>query len=152
KPAIGALISDFVQMLEELPIGIVLADRSKLPHHVVRLDGVNEHAFEAPISDPFLVDQPGNERNRAHLAEKRRIEADLVDPIYDLWCGLRDLRAFRGIDVHDDDVAALTFVNEREQGGIAHISAVPIELAVDLHRLMQQGKAGGREYRSRADL
>ena len=44
-------------------------------------------------------------------------------------------------------VAAVAVVDERENGRIAHVAAIPEMLAVDFHSLEQEGQAGRGQNR-----
>ena len=57
----------------------------------------------------------------------------------------RRARPFHGIDLNQDRVARRTFANERRDGGIAGIPAVPIGLAIDLDGLKHRRQASRRK-------
>ena len=54
--------------------------------------------------------------------------------------------ALDGVDLHQQDVVGGGFVEQREQRRVADIAAVPIGLAVDLHRRKDGGQAGRRQH------
>src|SRR5262249_60741995 len=90
--------------------------------------------------------------DRARVAHERRIEGYLIYAIEDSGRGFGPVWACDRIDVDHDDVAGLTLIDEREDGGIAHIAAVPIGLSIDFHGLEQQRQTGRCHYRVRRDL
>ena len=88
------------------------------------------------------ADQPGDEVGRAQLAEKAGVEGDLVQPVHDVLRRARDRGALDRIDLDDDHVPAGRFVEQRPEGRIAGVAAVPISLVADLNRLEQLRQAG----------
>src|SRR5262245_7599039 len=146
EPAGGAILPDVVQVRQELPVRIELAHGPETLHQVIGLDGVDQYAIEAAIRHPAIVDELGDERDRAHLAKQRRVEADLVDAIDDLLRRPRYFGSFGGIDVNHDDVAGFASVDQRKQGRITHVSPVPEMFAVDLDRLAEVRQARGGEH------
>ena len=79
----------------------------------------------------------------AALSSARRLALNVTSSIRFLISAgeARRLVALDRIDLDDDRVAALGFVEQGIQGRIAGVSAVPIRLAVDDHRLKQIGQA-----------
>src|SRR4029079_17257788 len=57
-----------------------------------------------------------------------------------------------GINVDDESVGASAVIDQREDGRITHVAAVPIMLASDLDRLEHERQAGGGEDRIDEDL
>src|SRR5262245_17284638 len=152
EPAGGAILPDVVQVRQEPPVRIELAHGSETLHHVIGLDRVDQYPFEAAVRHLSVVDELGDECDRAHLAKQRRVEADLVDAIDDLLRRPRYVGSFGGVDVNHDDVAGFASVDQRKQRGIAHVSPVPEIFAVDLDRLAKVGQARGGEHVRRANL
>ena len=139
QPFGGAGAAGVAQVGEELPVGVHLAVDAQLLHEVLGGDRVDQHALHAAFLDVALVDQAGDEGDRAHLAHQRGVEGDLVDAVEDLGRRPRHLGPRDRVDVHHDDVGRFALVDQREDGGIAHVAAVPVGLAVDLHRLEHAG-------------
>ncbi len=85
------------------------------------------------------------------LRQQAGVERDLVDAVADGGRRLGDALARDRVDLHDDRVAAIGFVEQRPQRRIAGIAAVPIGFAVDHGGLeqMRQRRRGhhmvGRE-------
>src|SRR5262245_4718270 len=152
EPAGSAILPDVVQVRQEPPVRVELAHGPETLHHVIGLDRVDQYAFEAAVGHPSVVDELGDECDRAHLAKQRRVEADLVDAIYDLLRRPRYFGSFGRVDVNHDDVAGFTFVDQGKQRRIAHVSPVPEIFAVDLDRLAKVRQAGGGEHVSCANL
>src|SRR6266849_7437993 len=146
EPLLGAVASDVVQVQQKIPIGIELAHGSEPLHHVIGVDGVNQHTLEAAVSDLSVLDELGDESNSAHLSKQRRIEADLVDAVYDLLRGPRYFESLGRVDVNHDDVRGLAAVDQRKESRIAHIAAVPKIFSLDLDRLGEKWQARGREH------
>jgi hypothetical protein len=69
------------------------------------------------------------------------VEGDLIQAILNLVRGTGHLVALDRVDLDDDDVGTGGLVEQRKQGGIAHVAAVPIRHPVDFHRLKQIGQA-----------
>ncbi len=132
-------------MREETPIAIELARNPEPGHLVLGRYAVDVEAPEVVAAHLAFVDQPSDEADRAHFPHQGGIEADLVDAVRDLHRGARQLLATQRVDVHDDDVAGLAVIDQRKKCGIAHVAAVPIGLALDLHGLEQERQAGGGE-------
>ena len=65
---------------------------------------------------------------------------------------LRHVGARQRIDVHDHHVGRGAFVDQRKDRRVAHVAAVPVGLAVDLHRLEQERQAGRGHHRVGRDL
>src|SRR5262245_5518511 len=70
EPAGGAILPDVVQVRQELRVRIELAHGPEPLHHVIGLDRMDQYAFEAAVRHPAVVDELGDECNRAHLAKQ----------------------------------------------------------------------------------
>src|SRR5262245_35713019 len=70
EPAGGAILPDVVQVRQELRVRIELAHGPETLHHVIGLDRMDQYAFEAAVRHPAVVDELGDECNRAHLAKQ----------------------------------------------------------------------------------
>ena len=65
---------------------------------------------------------------------------------------VRGAWSFDGIDLHQDRIVRGALPDQRGNGGIARISAIPIGLAVDLDGLKHRRQAGGGEQDLRRQL
>ena len=100
--------------------------------------GADRGLRAGPLAGPKRrVDQPGDETDGAHLSHKGRVEADLIDAVYDLRRRLWYFEPFGRVDVNDNDVTRFASVDQRKQCRIAHIPAIPKILPVDFNRLAE---------------
>ena len=99
-----------------------------------------------------VVDQAGDEFDRAEFGRERGVEADLVDAVDDVGASRRHLGALQRIDLDDQHVLGAGRMESGKIGGLAEIAAVPIGHPVDHHRLEQQRQAGRRHHRVGGDL
>ena len=151
-PGLRAFATDLMEAGEEAPVGVELAGDAQFLHHVVGRNGMDQHPLDLVGIELAVIDQLGDESDRAHLPHQRRIEADLVDPVHDVARGRRHVRPLDRIDVHDQHVARLAAVDQREDGGIAHVAAVPVVLALDLDRLVDERQTGRGQHPVDADV
>src|SRR5712692_2656692 len=100
---------------------------------------------------PF-IDEAIDERHPAQLREQRGIEVDLVHPADDLALARRHLAALTRIDLDDQHVLGRGRAQERNDGGIAAVTAVPRGYAVDLHRAEKMRNRGRGHHHLRRDL
>src|SRR5260370_33875832 len=142
EPGVGSLASHLHQVVQVVPVCIELVEGTQLGYDVGGFDAVDQHSLHRVVENLAVIDQLGDEVDRAHLAHQRGIEADLVDAVHDVARGCRQLRPPKWIDINNDDIAAVAIVNERKDRWIAHVPAVPEVLAVDLDRLKHQRQAG----------
>ena len=101
---------------------------------------MDQYVLQPSLDDTVLRDEPGDEADRPHLPHQRRIEADLVDAVQNIICGVRHVFAEQRIDMNDDNVGAGAVIDEREECRISHVAAVPIGFAVDLNRMKHRGQ------------
>jgi hypothetical protein len=73
-------------------------------------------------------------------------------PIENLGGGARRVRPFARVDLDQDGVVRIAFANERRDGRIAGISAIPIRLAADLDGAKHRRQAGRGEQHVGADV
>ena len=102
-------------------------------------------AFISRAAQLAVLDHPADEGDRPHLAHERGVEADLVDAVHDVARRGRHVGAVHRVDVDHDHVRRLAVVDQRVDGGVAHVAAVPIGLAVDLDRLRHERQASRRQ-------
>src|SRR5947209_8048013 len=67
--------------------------------------------------------------------------------MHDLGSGAWRLLPLDGIDVNDNDILRSLPIDERKNGWIAHIAAVPIELPIDFHGLKERRQTSRRQHR-----
>ena len=101
---------------------------------------------------PSLVDQLVDEIDRAQLRRLRGVEGDLVGPAHDLAGVHRHLGAVARIDLHDQQILGCGRPDERQQGRIVAVAAVPIGVALDLDRAKQERQAGRGHHDLGGDL
>ena len=131
----SARAAQLAKALQKIPVAVEPARPRKAADQIFGLDQVHEHAFAA--AQLAVFDLPVQIGDGSHLANERRIEADLLHAIDDR--GRRSWYAWtlgRG-DMHHEDIARIAIVDERKDRQIARIAAVPVELAIDLDRLHQ---------------
>src|SRR5271157_659761 len=119
------------EMREKGPFGIDLAGNAELEHRLRVVDRMDVHVAEALALEVLIVDDFPEEGERAELFEQAGIECDLVQSVLNVSCRLRNIRAVERVDLDQDDVAGIAFVDEREEGRITHVTAIPISLSVD---------------------
>ena len=129
---------------EEIPLGIELGGIAELGHGGAR-DAVDAHLGPAGALAVAGVGDLPQQRHHAQLLEQGRIEGDLVDAVDDVTGRARRARALDRIDLNQDRIVRRAVADQRRDGGIARIAAVPIGLAVDLDGLKQRRQAGGGE-------
>ncbi len=142
----AVVVAEPVQMLEERALGVHLAERAHAGQFALRADLMKAHGGVAVVVQLAAFHQAGDGGDARHLAHQAGVEGHFVDAVEDVARGDRHLVAHQRVDLHDHHVARGAFVDQRIDRGIAEIAAVPIELAVDLHRLEQERQAGRRHH------
>ena len=102
----------------------------------------------AHLPDASPAAQSGRQQpDRLDLAVEGRGEIDLLDAPLDVVARAR--RALRPArrDLDDQEVRGVALHRQRRQRRIGDIAAVPVQLAVDFDRLMQQRQAGRSQDR-----
>src|SRR5271157_5327923 len=133
QPVLRRLSTAIPEMREKGPFAIDLAGNAELEHRLLVVDRMDVHVAEALALEVLIVDYFPEESERAQFLEQARVECDLVQSILDVPGRLRNIRAIERVDLDHDDVAGIAFVDEREEGGVAHITPIPIRLAIDFH-------------------
>src|SRR5579883_760363 len=152
EPAGGGAAAELFQIEEEFEIGVELADGAELSHRLLGLDEMDEQiAFPQTVDlwagGAGFSDDPGHEGDGAELGDERGVEDDLVESIGDLRRGARHALAPDRADLHDDEIRAGAFVDDRPERRIAEIAAIPIRLSVDHHRLIHLRNTGRSQER-----
>src|SRR5271163_3928628 len=71
EPGVGSLASHRHQVREVVPVCVELAEGTQLGHDIGGVDAVDQHSFYRIVADLAVVDQLGDEGDRAHLAHQR---------------------------------------------------------------------------------
>ncbi len=115
-------------------------------------------SFIDTLLDLSLADEALDEAYRPKLAQQRRVEPDLVDPVHDLLRRLGHGLPADWVDVHDDDVFRKLRLEQREERRVPRVAAIPVRLDLpslrigDLHRLKERRQAGGGQDDVGVDL
>ena len=141
QPALGGARADLAQMAQKVGMVVHLARCAERAERFVA-DAVDKKTSEPRIRRPRLH-QVLEERDRRHLPHEAGVEADLADAVDDGACGPRHFGAHDRVDADHDQVARFRTEVKRRQRRIAGVAAVPVVLAVDLHRLVDL-RQGGR--------
>ena len=149
----GMAAAMVAQIGQEAALGIQLRSGAELHHQSVGRDSVDQHPLHAcTLLEPATLDHVVAEVDHPHLPHRGGIEADLVDPVQDIACRAGQLWPLDRTDVNDRDIAGVAAIDQREDGRIGRVAAVPVMLAIDLNRLEQEREAGGSQHRLGADL
>src|SRR5215469_8095066 len=132
------------QMGKERPLGIELAGNAESEHRLLIMDRMDMYVAKALSFEILVVDDFPKERERTQFLQQARIECYLVQPVLDVAGGLRNIRAIKRVDLDHDDIARIAFVDQRKEGRIAHIAAIPVGFSVDFHRLEKERQARRR--------
>jgi hypothetical protein len=84
------------------------------------------------------IRDPTQECNHPQFFEEHSVERDFIETVQHLTRGSRRSRALDGIDSDENRVVRIAFPHQWSHRGIARVTAVPVELAVDLDG-MEQG-------------
>src|SRR5579859_4330197 len=131
KEFIGAAASLLLEQRDERAFGIQLRRRAEL-REPIALDRVRPHPGPTCAFATARIGHLAQQRNHAQLLHERRIEGNLVEPVQDLGCGARRVGALARIDLDQDGVVSVRLPDQRRDGGIAGIAAVPVKLAANL--------------------
>src|SRR5271169_2625488 len=115
QPGLRRLSTAIPEMREKGPFGIDLAGNAELEHRLRVVDRMDVHVAEALALEVLIVDDFPEEGERTQLFEQARIEGDLVQSVLNVSCRLRNIRAIERVDLDQDDVAGIAFVDEREE-------------------------------------
>jgi hypothetical protein len=144
-----------LQVFEEVALGVELAGDAERLHPLLVADHVDAHvpvARREGLLQRTLLQQALHEGDGAHLVQERGVEGDLVHPVVDLERGARDALALQRVDPHQHDVRGRAAVDQGPDRRVAHAAAVPVRVAVDLHRLVEVRQAGRGERRVEREL
>jgi hypothetical protein len=109
---------------------------------------VHQHILVARRVQLALGQQALHKIDGAHLGDQRGVERDFVDPVHDVARRGRQLVALDGVDLHQHNVAAGAFIDQRVDGRVAGEAAVPVVHPIDLHRLEHRRQAGRGHHRT----
>ncbi|MNQ72676.1 hypothetical protein D3C85_873870 [compost metagenome] len=98
---------------------------------------MDQHLLHLVVIDLALLDEIGDKGDCTQLTHQRRIEADFTDAIKDVSSCNGYAWADEWIDMDNHHIACVAVVNQRENGRISHIAAIPVVLSVDRDRLEQ---------------
>src|SRR5262249_49662390 len=83
--------------------------------------------------------------DHSQFFDEWRIEGDFVQAIQDVACGFRCAGPMDWIDLYQNRVARIALANERSNGRVAGVAAVPIGLPVNFNCLVHRREARGCE-------
>src|SRR5271167_1512371 len=135
------------EMREKGPFGIELAGNAEPEHRLRVVDRMDVYVAEALALEVLIVDDFPEEGERAQLFEQAGIECDLVQSVLNVSCRLRNIRAVERVDLDQDDVVGIAFVDEREEGRITHVTPIPIRLAIDFDGFKHEWQTSRRNRR-----
>jgi hypothetical protein len=152
------------QLLQEGQAGIGLRDEAEIPHEVVVADAMEQDlpawlvvARAEGRALRMLPEQAVDRLDPVDLQHERRVEGDLVQPVLDLRSRHRrhQIGPPERIDRRHDDVAGAPFAghpDERCQGRISHVAAIPVVALADPYGPGVRGQAGGGQERRNGDV
>src|SRR5262250_972988 len=98
----------------------------------------------ASLRTPRVRDLP-QQCDHAQLLQQRGVERDFVQPIENFTRRAWRARSVERIDGNEKRVPRLALAYERRDRRVAGVAAIPIRLAIDLYRVEESRKAGGRK-------
>ena len=115
---------------------------------------VQQPALEAADRRPTraLGDELAGVGDHAHFAQEGRGEAELHAARGDFCGAAGGVLVLQGVQQHHQQVRRVAFVEQRVDRRVGGEAAVPVVLAVDLHRVVQGGQAGRGQYGCFAEL
>src|SRR5262249_7847909 len=93
------------------------------------------HELRRLAGQSAACDQTLRKANQAQFMPQRSVHRNLVETVNDCRGGPQGLVAIERIDLNDDNILAVAFLDQWEEGRIPHITAIPIGFAVNLDRL-----------------
>ena len=151
RKACGGLSPLLVQIFEERPFGVELRGGAELRHDVVA-DHMDAHIRPEPALAVAGIGDFPQQGHHLELFQDDGVEGHFIEAVEDFARRARRRDTLDRIDRDQDRVARLGFADQRRQGRIAGIAAVPIGLAVDLDRLEHRRQAGRGEQHVRRDV
>lgn len=152
QPQVGPAAALAIEARDEVPLGVELARGGELFNLLLGMDQMQAHGAVALHLQSFGVDQLLQQLNAAQLLDQAGIEGDLVNAVDDVPGAIWQLLAHQRIDLNDHQVLAVHVVDQRKQRRIATVAAVPVGLAVDLHRWEHERQAGRGHHRIHRDI
>src|ERR1700680_1186512 len=140
----GGLGADVAEQQKERALDGELGAGRQLLDLLAGDDAMQPGAAESRLAAPTqeaAIDQLAHHANGAEFREQRRIEGDLVDAVEDVARRLRRVFAFNRVRLYKENVVGAGGAEQRKQRRIAHVTAVPVGLAVDLDGVEQKREA-----------
>ena len=152
EPALGRGAAQFKQLFQRGALRRYLAGRRHVGQRAAAVDAVHVDGFQA-LARHAVRHQLVQQRDAAHLRDQAGVEGQIVRAVGDFGRRGRTAGALERVDLHQQHVAGFAHLQQRADGGVGRVAAVPIGLAVDLGRLKQLRQAGrGHHGRRREPL
>ena len=119
QPVLSALAAQPEQLSHQLGICPRLAGCAIGLKRRTTIDAVHQHMLVAIRIQPFLLQQAHYEFNSTHLRQQAGIKRYFIDALHDFTGAVGQVIRHLGIDLHQQNVAALGVVHQRVQGRVA---------------------------------
>ena len=80
--------------------------------------------------------------NRFHLMQQGLIERDGIDSVIDAFGTFGQSNVPDGIELHEQRITDIAFIDKREQIGVRRKAAIPVVVAIDLNGMVDRRQAG----------
>jgi NADPH:quinone reductase-like Zn-dependent oxidoreductase len=149
KPRARPSLTLLAEPFEERGVRQQLGVRALQAGQLAGIDHVEAHLLQTTLQPPHRYEAGarivGRAREHPHLPHEMRAESQLDNAGLDLFDGAGRLVTLQRAQQHQQHIARIAVVEQREDGRIGGVAAVPVGLAFDLYRMVDLGQAGRGE-------